>query len=293
MNKNIFKKFIIFTVAPFCIPIIGEIIPDSHIIPEFKHLLLVLAFMIDILYAWNFYKSVSADRLKNFSDIINKESYSNARELCERKRDYIINKTYDAKYKIDDNDVPYDIHNYIAEICKNFCNTISEITSMDKKYMGVTFIYRYKYADADYSMWKWIVGKEGTTTISLDQFVKEPDTLYFYLINGDKNGDVDSIFCNDKRKLEKIRHYHMSKRDDAHDNEGSVFASKILFGNNATHFVEGILIVSTYGKRFITNNNCEYSESELKNLIFEELFPYYQRLLEAELGMLYLRHIKD
>ena len=85
----------------------------------------------------------------------------------------------------------------------------------------------------------------------------------------------------------------MSKRDDAHDNEGSVFASKILFGNNATHFVEGILIVSTYGKRFITNNNCEYSESELKNLILEELFPYYQRLLEIELGMLYLRHNKD
>ncbi len=105
-----------------------------------------------------------------------------------------------------------------------------------------------------------------------------------------KDTNINSVFCNDKKELEKKSHYHMSSRDIAHNKTGSVFAVKIIFGNNATLFIESVLLVSTYGKQFIGETNEEYTEKELENLLLEELFPYYQRLLETELGVLYLRH---
>lgn len=49
--------------------------------------------------------------------------------------------------------------------------------------------------------------------------------------------------------------------------------------------------MSSYGKRFVESGS-EYDIDELKNILLEELYPYYQRLLETELGMLYLRHEK-
>lgn len=293
MKKYLFKEFIICTALPFCIPYIGKI-PDTWVVQPVKNILICICLGIDLFFAWKYYKRFENEKLKEVSNKINSESYSNACEICKRKRDYIINKTYEKDCHIPKEWIPYDVHNYIAEICNNFCNTIAQITSTDKRYMDVTFIYRYKYdsKDQDACSWKWVSGKAATTTVELDKFVNQEGTLYNYLINGD-NGEIsDSIFCNDKIKLEENRHYHMSKRDKAHNKIGSVFASKIAFSNNATQFVESILVVSSYGKRFIDDKITEYNESELKNLIFEELFPYYQKLLETELGMLYLRHIK-
>ena len=60
---------------------------------------------------------------------------------------------------------------------------------------------------------------------------------------------------------------------------------------NAEKFVEGILVISTYGKRFIEDNNDIKKINQLKRLIVDDLLPNYQRMLEAEMGILYLRHM--
>lgn len=136
------------------------------------------------------------------------------------------------------------------------------------------------------------MGKESTTRTPLNNFIGIEKSLYYYLINDQRNGvPINSIFCNDKQELESKSHYFMSSRDEDHEKIGSVFAKKIIFSNNAEDFVESILVVSTYGKRFVEEGSSEYSEKELKNLLLEDLFPYYQRLIETELGVLYLRHI--
>ncbi len=287
--KKQFKEFLIFTFIPFIIPFIN-LIPNKILSNEITGTLTFVFVILDGIYAWRFYGKIEEERLKKHSDKINKETFLNAHYVFEEKRDYIISKTYN-EYSIREDCIPYNVHDYIADICKNFRDTIAKITHLDRTNMSVTFIYRYIYPSAnnDSRSWKWIVGKEGTMDNSLNNFTSQKGTLYNYII---EDGDVDIVFCNDKRDLECKRRYRMSKRDDSHNNEGSIFGAKIVFGNNAESFVEGVLIVSSYGKHFINKENSDYSEKELKNLIFEELFPFYQRLLETELGMLYLRHNK-
>lgn len=134
--------------------------------------------------------------------------------------------------------------------------------------------------------WRWVTGKEPTMKTPLNDFIKITDTVYYFLINGTET----VVFCNDKAELEKDGHYFMSVRDKRHNKIGSIFAIKIMFSNNAQSFTEGVLVISTYGKRFVENNDCEKS-NQLRRLFIDDLFPYYQRLLETELGMLYLKHI--
>ena len=110
----------------------------------------------------------------------------------------------------------------------------------------------------------------------LDEFVNTEETVYYTLIN-----EKDTVvFYNDKKEMAENNKYYMSARDKRHNKNGSIFGVQLMFSNNAKAFVEGILIISTYGERFISDNNPEKVN----------LFPNYQRLLETELGMLYLQH---
>ena len=292
------KEFIMFTLFPVIIPYIVAIF-EKILYRETLIFMYITLIVLYVFVAIKFYKKIENGKLKKYSEIISQETFFNARDICERKRDYIISKTYNNfnwENGISEENIPYSVHDYIAEICKSFCDTISKITNIKKTYMSVTFIYRYVYdatSKNGKTHWKWIVGKEGTTTIPLNDFASQSDTLYHYLIDEKENGNSNCVFCNSKRDLEKERHYHMSSRDKAHDYIGSVFGSKLVFGNNATQLAEGILIVSTYGEQFIKKEKQDYNEKELKNLILEELYPYYQRLLETELGMLCLRHDKN
>lgn len=296
LNKHFLcKEFIFCTVVPFILPFIDRI-PDNVISGHAKIVLIFIFFLLDVIYAIKYYNRKAIEKSNHVGNKLTREAYSNAFELSERKRDYLINRTYHEGFSIPKEAIPYDVHDYIGEICKNFRNTISQITSISKEHMAVTFIYRYIYnqANAEDKKWRWVVGKETTNRIPLDDFVGNPATLYYYLINNNHSlKSVNCVFCNDKHTLESDSHYFMSTRDEDHNKKGSVFAVKIIFGNNAESFVESILMISTYGKNFIEKNISEYSEAELKNLLTEELFPYYQRLLEAELGILYLRHIAN
>ncbi len=79
----------------------------------------------------------------------------------------------------------------------------------------------------------------------------------------------------------------MSSRDERHDRIGSIFGVQLKFSNNANSFTEGIIIVSTYGERFIKDGNADKIR-QLKCLIIDDIFPNYQGILETQLGMLYL-----
>ncbi len=292
MKKTLWKQFIFCTVIPILIPFI-VLVPKEWISLPAQLILIAIFLTLDLLFASKYYKQINTERQKNMLNKITRTAYSNAYELSERKRDFIIEKSYKGHYSIPSEMIPYDVHNYISEICKNFRDTISQITSISQEHMSVTFIYHYTYptANEEDKSWRWVVGKESTTRTPLDVFVERDNSLYHYLIHGEGKENINSVFYNDKKDLAQISHYYMSPRDKDHNKIGSVFAIKVIFGNNANSFVEGILLISTYGKRFVEKGNEEYTDIELKNLLLEELFPYYQRLLETELGVLYLKHI--
>lgn len=290
--KTKIKEIAICTVIPAIIPIIW-LIPQEYVSDDARSIFMSICYIVDlVLIIKHYYKAYKEDR-KQSEMKIKSIAYTNAFQLSERKRDAIINISYDGDYRIPKENVPYDVHNYIAEICKNFRDTVSQITHVPQEHMAVTFIYHYTYpnaTDTDLS-WRWVVGKESSTKTPLDRFVERENSLYHYLITGDNGHQVNSVFCNDKKTLEYDGHYFMSARDKDHNKVGSVFAVKVIFGNNAKSFVEGILLVSTYGRRFVEGDS-NFTKDELRNLLFEGLYPYYQRLLESELGVLYLRHEK-
>lgn len=292
MNKRRFwREFLVCTVGPALIPVV-MLLPKTHFSEVACYILMGVLYLIDAIFIRRIYKCTEKENEDILINRINSIAYTNAFQLGERKRDYIIEKTYKEDYHVLKEMIPYDVHNYIAEICKNFRDTISRITSINQEHMSVTFIYHYDYknaTEADKS-WRWVVGKEFSTRTELDRFVERENSLYNYLINGN-GGKINSLFHNDKRDLARDGHYYMSPRDKDHNKIGSVFAIKVMFGNNAENFVEGILLVSSYGRKFVENNS-EYTENGLRNLLFEELYPYYQRLIETELGILYLRHEK-
>lgn len=141
------------------------------------------------------------------------------------------------------------------------------------------------------------MGKESATSRDLEDYVEKKETVFYLLINGKTDGNdmvrYVSVFKNDKKQLEKAGHYYMSTRDKQHKEIGSIFSAKIVFGNNAHSFVESILTVASYGKCFVEpsfSNVDGINVKELENIIIENVLPYYHRLIESELGMLYLRH---
>lgn len=287
------REFLISTVFPVFISIFFSEATDGHFSPQAKIIIgLILVAINGFLLFWQ-YRNSNQERQEVLNNKINTVAYTNAHQLSERKRDYIVLKSYEEKYSLTKEVIPYNVLEYISEICRNFRDTISQITSIPQEHMSVTFIYHYDYngATEDDRSWRWVVGKEFSTRTALDKFIERETSLYNYLINGE-DGKVNSIFCNDKKDLAYKGHYYMSPRDKEHNKIGSVFAVKVMFGNNGGNFVEGVLLVSSYGKRFVEKDS-KYTEEELRIILFEELYPYYQRLLEAELGMQYLKHDKN
>ena len=86
--------------------------------------------------------------------------------------------------------------------------------------------------------------------------------------------------------------YYLGEKDKRHKNYGSISAHKMSFRNNNKVFATSYLIISTYGKKFYDNSeNCEFaSELEFEEVLFEQVIPPFRKLIETELGLMYMRH---
>lgn len=287
INKNKCFIFVIRTVLPFMIPFIFEI-PEKYIVREAQVIIVLIISIIDMTLIFEIGKLQRKDEEQNFKNRIARDAYSNIYELNERKRNYIVSKSYKKEYKLKKESIPYDIHEYIGEICSSFRNVVSQITDINKEYMSVSFIYRYIYDSVSENdqNWKWVVGREQTMQTPLNNFVDQEDTVYHTLIKGNET----VVFYNDKQSMAEVGRYHMSTRDERHSKIGSIFGVRLMFSNNAEPFVEGIMVISTYGKKFIINSDTK-KINRLRRLLIDDLLPSYQRILETEMGMLYLRHL--
>lgn len=85
-----------------------------------------------------------------------------------------------------------------------------------------------------------------------------------------------------------MKQYYIGTRDRMHENVGSIMGFRLGFRTNETKPADGLFIISSYGKRFVEDDN-ENSVLDLKRLISDDIFPCYQRLLEIELGTICLK----
>ena len=289
-NNKILKEFMLFTVLPFFIPLFGEI-DKSLIDPSLKWGMVIISAIIVCICS---YKTLSAKENDAKDDYIQKSiryAYSGAHEIIERKRDVLSHETEFNRIDIKNNMLPYDVHSHIDDICKEFKKVISAITQINNEFVSTTFIYRYVYdgcSEAD-EQWKWIGGREPISKCMINEFVKEENTTFYHIIN--KN--IHYIFSDDKKELSEQGMYHLGGRDKMYNDVGSVFSIKMAFGNNITTFVEGIITVTTHGKKFTDNMEIDNASDTLRNMIIDEIFPYYRKLIETELGLLYIRHTNN
>lgn len=186
-----------------------------------------------------------------------------------------------------DADIPYNIFEQIRRITWEFCNTISKITGIPTKDLDDAFIYRYSYSGAGEKdiAWRWVTGKGSKFKTGLNDFAETTDSTFHYM----SNNNVSIIFYNDKTDAVKKQRYLCSYRDHSHNCVGSIFAAKVAFSGNDNTLCEGIIMINSYGHKFMDNLPWQ-TEEELKELIQDSIFPCYSKLLTTELAMLYFRH---
>lgn len=288
-NRKIIKDVILFTALPLCIPMI-LCIPEDLVNKYIKLLVVIIAVMFDVLFSIKFLMEKENEKEKDIDEEWLHKSiriaYSGAHNIFERKRIDLSRETEVNRMDIKSNLFPYDIHSHIIDICQELKSVIASITQINEEAIDTAFIYRYgdeKNGTEDMK-WKWIGYRNPMSNYSLDDFVKNRETVFYHLINDNKY----YIFGNDKKSLASKKMYHLGARDEMYDYVGSIFGIKVVFGNNTTNLVEGIITVSSYGKRF-ADNDC--NPDVLRNMIIDEIFPYFRTLLETELGMLYTRHV--
>jgi hypothetical protein len=287
-NKRILKDFILFTALPFFIPFIVQI-PKSLIAPNIKWIIIIFVTGLDFYFA---YKSLLEKEKDNNNEYIQRSiryAFSGAHEIIERKRDVLSHETEFKRIDIKNNILPYDIHSQINDICKEFKKVMSSITQINNEFISITFVYHYAYDECSENdkQWKWIGGREPIGKIPLNDLIKKETTTFYQIING----NTHYIFGNSKKELADQGQYYLSKRDQMYNNVGSIFSIKLAFGNNAKTFVEGIVTVTTHGKYFTQYLDIDNSSQVLRNMIIDEIFPYYKKLIESEMGLMYIRHI--
>lgn len=288
-------KSIFFTIFPFTIPLIF-MISDSIINKISKFLIVGLLSIIDIYFVLKFSKKTAID-LYNSKKILysNKkyffcQSVLNRISNCEKiKGAFIQDETYEIHYNYKTNILLYNPHRYLERICDEIKSLIADITKIDLEYISVSFIYKYSYCNENSLCgWQWITGKDPTMNLNLDELIEKKESYYHYLMQN----DIAASFENDKSKLVP-RHYWCEERDTRHEILGSISAHKMSFRNNSTSFCTGYLTISTYGKKFyseLDNGNVFDSENEFKQVLFDLIIPPFRKIIEAELGFLYMRH---
>lgn len=188
---------------------------------------------------------------------------------------------------VDANQIPYDIFSQIQNICTELANTISLITMIPTVRLSVSFIYHYTYENAnDFDrQWRWIIGRNSKFKTNLQQFVATKGSIYYHMVHE----KVPFVFYNDKMEARNRGHYYYSSKDRLHSEAGSLFASKFAFNNNNQNCCEAIIMITSYGEKFV-KGNMEYTENEYRQLLLDKILPCYKNLLQSELGMLYFRH---
>lgn len=286
-NKKIRKDLFLFTIVPFAIPFMVEI-PDAVVNTTLKWIIIFALGFLDFYFA---YKSLLEKEKDTNNEWIQKSirhAYSGAYEIIERKRDTLSHEAEFDRINVGEDILPYDIHFHIKDICKEFKNVIAAITKISNEFLSVTFIYRYCYngCDESDSTWRWIVGRDSIGTLSLKDLIKAK-SIFHQIIDG----NTYYIFGNSKKDLANKGIYHLSNRDEMYNDIGSVFSIKVAFGDNFSSFVEGIITVTSYGKSFTEYLDIDDAPAALQKMIIDEIFPYYKKMIEAEMGLMYIRHI--
>lgn len=294
-TRKYLSKALIFTIAPFLIPLIA-LIPENILNTLAKVILIFLMASIDVVCV---IKSSLQDA-NEVSLLKKRDKYRDEYKIlkqifdrvlnCEKiKEDFIKDGMGIMGQELKGKILFYDVHKYLERICEELKTLISSISGIELEYISVSFIYKYPIFENDkWKGWKWITENEPTAQIELRDIINNTSSYYHYLISN----NMATHFENDKNKLVPDR-YFKGERDLRHKESGSISAHKMSFSKNNEIYCQGYLKISTYGRKFFDENNEPkfQSEKEFEIYLFDKIIPPFRKMIETELGFMYLEYI--
>lgn len=286
-DHNYIINAILFIIA-FLLPIIIDKLPESFGIPPIV-VGVILVSILEIIVTYEGYSEKKKEEKKREVYRQNERAktiLSQLNLLYEDKTESLRENTYCHQNNIKAGMLFYNVHQYMHQICINLRSTVAKLIEEDSEYVDVSLIYKYSNEEE----WKWIAGKSGISGAqNLNDFVESDGTLFNYLIN---NTNESPIFYNRKEELIDENHYKDGRRDRLFKCKGSVMAMVLTYFNNERELIDAVLVISTYGVRFVdVEENSGEEINAFKKILIYEVLPYYVSLLQSEMGAMYLRHI--
>lgn len=296
IKKRQVVRFLTNIVVPFVIPLILSMVDSDgtltlkrldDISGPVAFLLGIAAINLIVQFVMWIKEQKEADlRLENLAA---KHAYNSLFDIHKNKNAQLRNAHHNGLERgmLTAADVPYNIFDQIRKITWGFGSAIGEITGIPTKDLDASFIYRYTYSGAGKSdrSWRWVTGKGSKFRSDLNDFAEISDSTFHYL----GNNNAATLFYNDKTVAHSLQRYLYSDKDHSHSCVGSIVAAKVAFSGNDEKLCEGIIMVNTYGHRFL-DKSPRFSEDELRDLILDSILPCYKNLLTTELAMLYFQH---
>lgn len=286
-RKHAVSKFLFNILFPFAIPLVLTLIlewddlvkkwikPDALWEDKIKGIAVLLMFFIAFLNSifqfvvW--IKDIKEADVRWENEAI-MHAFENMFEIHQNKNTFFRSAYHGGLTNgiLTDSDVPYDVFDQIRKITWGYCHTISRITNISIQDLSAAFVYHYAYESANEGdrKWRWITGKGSKFSMPLTDFIEESDSTFHYMIHN----SVSTVFYNDKEEAMKDKKYQFSYRDHSHNFIGSFVAAKVAFSGNDGKICEGIIMVTSYGTRFLDNDKV-HTEDELAHLILDDIFP--------------------
>lgn len=284
-HKLVIKNFV-FTILP---SIVFPIIDSSSILHEQSKTILIIFAVIFIIY-FVFYFSLKEEKEnqkmhENLAyyekHMMSQKILNSLTEIEKNKRNLLKADTLpDYKKEV----LLYNPHEFVEQICSNMKLLISNITEIALSFLSISFIYRYPEYN---SKWQWITRKNSSINRELDDFINNDNfhSYFHYIITN----NISSNFENNKENLVKEGHYWINENDKHYSTLGSIASYKMSFIKNESTLCVGYLVISTYGTKFVKEND-EQKIANFNNLLTNNIIPSYRHLIESELGFMYERH---
>lgn len=189
------------------------------------------------------------------------------------------------------NIIIYDVHQHLRCCCIRLKEMITNLypLSFNDDMITVDIAFQYpidNYLSKKESDWKIITsGDHTSSSVRLHDYLENKCSFYSYLDN------QGYVFCNDKKEIERKRHYIWSSKDYEYKRIGSVIGTVIELKNDNPEavFVKAYLTITTYGRKLVEDDDSLCLE-DFERLFRETVINSYKTLIEAELAHMFIRH---
>ncbi len=172
----------------------------------------------------------------------------------------------------------------IEIILQKIADCLANVSKIESKKINVTLAF--KLTDCC-KPWCWSEYSRTDGGLPLETLLSNDRTTFHQVSSGSR----EFIFYNSKIKAEENEHYVFDAKDKSYRNVGSIICKKINIGSSEKTYIEAVLSITTYGKKFVPDDNenlIEIVESNIRDVII----PEFELHIQIELAQIYLQKLQ-